>query len=182
MNKISHGARFSPLAIKLGELRDLKKYINNSHMSENAKRRLMGEIDCERNQAWRDHYAGIKGYEIFEPHPMRAVTRAMKKKYGMTAIHVQEYDGKVENVHAQNDTMVMLVVPPHDRMKKWLLRVGPAATFDRWANSTSIEREFDNKGCLVDYLLLNKAEIIEKVLASLSKDVEELHNDGYYGA
>ena len=163
----------SPLSIKLREIHDIKQSINNSHMPEGVKKAMMATCDSQMNQDWRWHYEGKVGYEITNPHPMRAITRTLKKQYGMTTINVHECDGKVENIHAANRTMVMLIVPPHDNMKKWLLRVAPFCTFDRWANSTVIENELDTQRCVVDWLQMNRTQVVEKLFESLSREVAE---------
>lgn len=172
-NAINKSAHFCPLNIKLREIHDLKQYINNSHLPDDVKRHMMTECDEQMNQAWRWHYDGKKGYEIFTTHPMRAITRLLKKHYGMTTINVHEYNGKVENIHAANNTMLMLIVPPHDNMKKWLVRVAPRCTFDRWSNSTVVEKELDTQRCVVDWLQMNKTYVIERLFESLSREVEE---------
>ena len=173
-NAINKSAHFCPLNIKLREIHDLKQYINNSRLPDDVKHHMMTECDSQMNQAWRWHYEGKKGYEIFNPHPMREITRILKKRYGMTHIDVCEINGKVQNIHATNNTMVMLVVPPHDKMKNWLIRVAPICTFDRWANSTVIEKELDNQKSVINWLALNKEQIVEKLFSALSEEVVEM--------
>ena len=173
-NAINKSAHYSPLNIKLREIHDLKQRVNNSHLPCKTKKAMMKELDREHNQAWRNHYTGVDGYEIIAPHPMRSITSILRKKYGMTTINVHEYNGKVENIHAANKTMVMLIVTPHDQMKKWLVRVAPCCTFDRWANSTVIEKEMDNQESVVTWLALSKEQILEKLFESLSREVSEM--------
>ena len=85
-NAINKYAHHSPLNIKLREIHDLKQQINNSSLPENVKRRMMTECDAQKNQAWRNHYAGVVGYEIPNTHPMRTITRLLKKHYGMSPL------------------------------------------------------------------------------------------------
>ena len=176
-NAINKSAHCCPLNIKLREIHDLKQYINNSHLPDDVKRHMMTECDEQMNQAWRWHYEGKNGYEIFNQHPMRAITRMLRKQYGMTDIDVCEINGKVQTIHAANSTMVILIVPPHDHMKKWLVRVAPRCTFDRWANSTVIEREFDTQRCVVDWLRISKMFVVEKLFDSLSEEVSEMQTE-----
>ena len=176
-NAINKSAHHSPLNIKLREIHDLKQYINNSRLPDETKQLMMKELDRERNKAWRNHHADVKGFEITNPHPMRVITRMMRKQYGMTHIDVCEIDGKVQNIHAANNTMVMLVVPPHDHMKKWLVRVAPSCTFDRWSNSTVIEKEFDTQSCVVDWLRIGKMHVVEKLFDSLSEEISEMQTE-----
>ena len=171
---INKSAHFSPLNIKLREIHDLKQYINNSRLPEDVKRKMMSECDSQMNQAWRWHHEGKKGYEVFNPHPVRDITRILKKKYGMKYIDVSEHEGKVENIHAENNELVLLVVPPHDHMKTWMVRAAPRCTFDRWANSTVIEEYLETQKDVVNWLALSKADIVEKVLKSLSEEVVEM--------
>lgn len=176
-HKIGHNEKFSPLAIKLREISAIKQAINNSHLHPNTKFAMMKEMDCQYNQAWRNHYNNVIGYEIVAPHPMRTITRVMKKLYDMSDVYVKEVNGKIEYVQGQNDHIIMLVVLPHDNMKKWMLRVAPRVTFDRWANSTVIETFFDRQDILCNYIENNKAEIIEKMFVSLSKEIDESSNE-----
>ena len=44
-HKITRNERFSPLAIKLNEIKNLKQAINNSHMPESTKKQMMNELD-----------------------------------------------------------------------------------------------------------------------------------------
>lgn len=140
-------------------------------MPESTKQAMMKDCDREANQAWRNHYAGVAGYELVAPRPMAPINTILRKEYGVTTVSVNN-----ERMHAESDSMVFLVVAPHDDMKNWLLRIAPRSTFDRWANSTVIERCLDNVECIVNWLRNEKMFVFVKVLNSLSREVEEMRD------
>lgn len=155
----------SPLYIKLRSIYVTKKQINNSKMSNCTRLHMMNECDKEANLAWRNHYAGKPGYELIEARPMSAIATTLRTEYEMK-VNITKY-----NLNAKDDSIIFLVVPPHDDMKKWLLRIAPRSTFDRWANSVVVEREFDTSEQVNAFLLNNKEYIYLKMLNSLSKEV-----------
>lgn len=169
MKNINREARNSPLAIKLREIREIKQKINDSHLPEDIKSAMMKQCDKELNKAWRAHHAGEEGYEIIKSKPMMPVVRCLKSQYKMTII-----DASDDRIDAKNDSLLILVVAPHDNFNKYLLRIAPICTFDRWANSTVIEREFDSIKWLVEWLKKNELEVVKKVLNSLSGEVSEV--------
>jgi hypothetical protein len=163
----------SPLYAKLRSIYALKKQINNAKLPLTVKKTMMNQCDCEINQAWRNHYAGIAGYELTPPRPiMKNINTVLRKEYNVDDIHMS-----TERLECTNASMIFLVMPPHDNMKKWLLRIAPRCTFDRWANSTVIEQEFDNVDCIVGFLQNAKMLIFNKILNSLSNEVVEMKRE-----
>ena len=165
-------SRNSPLYSKLRGIYELKKHINNSTMPEHAKQAMMKDCDREANQAWRNHYAGVAGYELVTPRPMAPINTILRKEYGVKTASIND-----ERLHAESDSMVFLVVAPHDEMKKWLLRIAPRSTFDRWANSVVIERQFDNVASIANWLKMEKMFVFMKVLNSLSNEVVDMKRE-----
>ena len=77
-------------------------------------------------------------------------------------------------VLAKSDTILFQVVEPHrETSEKWLLRVAALTSFDRWANSTAVEKFFDTETDLCDYLENNQVDIYKAVLENLSEEYEE---------
>lgn len=77
-------------------------------------------------------------------------------------------------VLSKSDTVLFQVVEPHrETNEKWLLRVAALASFDRWANSTAVEKFFDTETDLCDYLERNQVDIYKAVLENLSEEYEE---------
>ena len=86
---------------------------------------------------------------------------------------IREYEGHLE---AKTDTVLFMVVEPHEGTKeRWMLRVSPMASFDRWANSTAIEEFFDTEAELCNYLNENQLRIYKSLLDYLSNDYEEIY-------
>lgn len=166
MNYSKNVSRNSPLYSKLRGIYNLKKQINNSTMPESTKRAMMKDCDREANQAWRNHYAGVDGYELVAPRPMAPINTVLRKEYGVTTVSVNN-----EHMHAESDSMVFLVVAPHDDMKNWLLRIAPRSTFDRWANSVVIERVLDNPATVASWLKNEKMFVNVKILNALSREI-----------
>jgi hypothetical protein len=157
-----------PLQKKLQSIHDAKQAINNSKMSETAKRSMMAECDREWNKAWRYHYEGKKGYEIVQSDPRKCIGRVLKHTYGLKV----EY--RPEHIYAKSNTINLMVVSPHKGTDyKWLLRVAPMANFDRWSNSKVIESTFDSITLLYTYLTCAYQEICQRLFESLSREVKE---------
>lgn len=79
------------------------------------------------------------------------------------------------HIYARSDTIAALVVSPHSGTNgKWMIRVSPSASFDRWANSTAIEEFFDTSREVVNFLICDLVRIYQKLLERLSQDYEEL--------
>lgn len=95
---------------------------------------------------------------------------------------IREYDG---HLVAKTDSALFMTVSPHDGTNnKWMLRVAPIVSFDRWANSTVVEKFFDTDIELCNYLYENQSNIYKMLLECLSKDYQQLekvrkenHND-----
>lgn len=87
-----------------------------------------------------------------------------------------EYENN--NFYAKNDTIIALVVSPHEGTdNKWMLRMTPRASFDRWANSRQIEEFFDTAERLNQYLAKNRLNIYKTLLTQLSEDYKELDSE-----
>lgn len=90
---------------------------------------------------------------------------------------VGEYETTLQ---AKNDTILFLVVEPHNGTNgKWTLRAAALASFDRWANSTAVEEFFDTEIGLRNYLENNQLYIYKDVLRSLSAEYEEMYRVNY---
>lgn len=77
-----------------------------------------------------------------------------------------------------SDYIRVLVVAPHEgNDHKWLLRMSPAVSFDRWANSTSVEERFKSSEDLKSYLIVCKYKLYQQLFETLSGEYEELRNE-----
>lgn len=82
------------------------------------------------------------------------------------------YDGHLE---ARTNIVTFLVVAPHSGTKnRWLLRATTRSAFDRWANSTAIERFFETDIELCNYLHEHQLDIYKDLLAYLSEEYDEI--------
>jgi hypothetical protein len=161
-------APYSPLNMKLREIHAIKQATNNSHMSEEAKRIIMSACDSQRNQAWRWHYKGRPGYEIVKRDPRSVITRVLVDKY-----HLRVDTTSPTHMYGTNQIINLMVVSPHEGTKnRWMLRIAPMATFDRWANSTAIEQFFNSPEDVAFYLY-GVRTVYQKLFESLSREVEE---------
>lgn len=87
---------------------------------------------------------------------------------------------KYETLQAKTDTVLFLVVEPHSGTNgRWMLRVAALASFDRWANSTVVEKFFDTETDLCNYLENNQFDIYKNVLKRLSEEYEEMYRVNY---
>lgn len=85
-----------------------------------------------------------------------------------------EVDKYETTLQAKTDTVLFQVVEPHrETSEKWLLRVAALTSFDRWTNSTAVEKFFDTETDLCDYLENNQVDIYKAVLENLSEEYEE---------
>lgn len=92
--------------------------------------------------------------------------------------NIDEYEGHLE---ARTNTALFMVVEPHEGTNnRWMLRVAPIGSFDRWANSTAVEEFFDNDTELCIYLTEHQLDIYKSMLSRLSEDYEEVY-DALYG-
>lgn len=170
----------SPLNVKLREIHDIKQAVNNSHMPEGIKRKIMARCDQCVNLAWRRHYRGECGYEIINRDRRVKIKKVLKVNYRLKVDASEE-----SHLYATNEFINLMVVSPHEGTNnKWMLRVGAMATFDRWANSTALERFFDKPEHVAMYLEEHADYVYKKVLESLTCDaqdmkenIEELEND-----
>lgn len=90
---------------------------------------------------------------------------------------VDEYETTLQ---AKIDTILFLVVKPHSGTNgKWMLRAAALVSFDRWANSTTVEEFFDTEIGLRNYLENNQFYIYKDVLRSLSEEYEEMYRVNY---
>lgn len=72
------------------------------------------------------------------------------------------------------------VIAPHDGTKnKWVLRLSPAVSFDRWANSRYIEKTFESAHDMREYLYARQEIIYAQLFGMLSEDYEEMRVDNY---
>lgn len=84
-------------------------------------------------------------------------------------------EDRVYRIDASTDTIICLVIAPHEGTNyKYMLRLSTRAAFDRWANSTPIEKFFDTEKEVVDYLKNNQLEIYKQLLVYLSEEYSEL--------
>jgi hypothetical protein len=102
---------------------------------------------------------------------MKRIQNVMETLYNLRT-ETNQYN---EHIHAVNDTVIAEVVFPHSGTDgKWMLRITPFASFDRWANSCAIEKFFDSADEVSVYLETYRIDIYRKLLDYLSSDYEEL--------
>lgn len=90
---------------------------------------------------------------------------------------VDEYETTLQ---AKTDTILFMIVEPHSGTNgKWMLRAAALASFDRWANSTAVEKIFSTEIGLCNYLENNQFDIYKGVLRSLSDEYEEMYRVNY---
>lgn len=86
-------------------------------------------------------------------------------------------DSDEYHLYVNTKTVIYLIVAPHaGNDNKWMLRVSPAASFDRWANSTVIQEFFDDDMSLCDYLDKNQLYIYHELLEVLTEDYYDLYS------
>ena len=165
LNKIAPNC---PLNLKLREIHDVKQSVNNSQLPEEVKKEMMKRCDQYTNLYWRWHYEGRPGYEIIKRDTRNKIARVFAKNYGL-GVTMQP-----EHIYATDEFINAMVVSPHEGNKyRWLLRVAPMVTFDRWANSTVIEKDFGSVDEVVDYLEKNQLTIYQHLFEALSREVVE---------
>lgn len=90
---------------------------------------------------------------------------------------IEDLDGSLE---VKTGSALFLIVEPHDgNRNRWLLRASTISAFDRWANSTAIERSFETEDELCNYLGNCQTYIYKKLLNYLSEEYEDLHEAHY---
>lgn len=62
-----------------------------------------------------------------------------------------------------------------DVHSKWLLRMAPSESFDRWSVSAAVCERFDGAEQIVNYLS-DPSEIYKRLFKRLSKDYQELYS------
>ena len=100
----------------------------------------------------------------------------LKEKYNLdTTI-------KHDEIIGDNGLIKIRIEPPcktpdcREEQKKWLLRMAPSASFDRWSVSAAIEERFDNPDRIVEFLC-HVAMIYKKLFDSLSNDYMALNKE-----
>lgn len=85
---------------------------------------------------------------------------------------ITEYEGHLE---ARTNTVLYMIVEPHSGTdNRWMLRVTTISAFDRWANSTPIEKFFDSEIELYNYLYAHQLDIYKQLLEYLSLEYDEV--------
>ena len=103
---------------------------------------------------------------------MNTIKECLEKEFDLL---VTEGDHKL---HGDNDEIIALVVSPHEGNKyHYLVRFSTIASFDRWANSRAIEKEFNTTTEVVEYLKNSKLEIYKKLLKYLTNEYEYLEKE-----
>lgn len=86
---------------------------------------------------------------------------------------------KYDMVIGDNGVVKVQIEPPcknpdcRDEQKKWLLRMAPSVSFDRWSVSAAISERFDSPERVVEYLCYVSL-IYRKLFNQLSKDYKDL--------
>lgn len=88
-----------------------------------------------------------------------------------------EWDGHLE---AKNEKVIFNIVSPHSGTKnRWLLRVSTISAFDRWANSTAVEKFFETDIELCNYLYEHELYIYKELIEYLSSEYDEIYESEY---
>lgn len=92
------------------------------------------------------------------------------KGYLMEAYDCDDFNKKDISLIVQSEYIAFLIVEPHDHLDKWMLRVAPRVSFDRWGNSAVIEEFFNNETEILNYLKENQLHIYKELFFMLSND------------
>lgn len=96
----------------------------------------------------------------------------LEKKYGLECM---VYDGQV---YGTDRYIICLIVSPHSGTNsRWLVRFSAAVSFDRWANSTGVEKFFDTKDEVATYLESQQLNIYKELLKYLSEEYQDIMED-----
>mgnify|MGYP001772152489 CR=1 FL=1 len=95
----------------------------------------------------------------------------------MEAYDCDDFNKKYISLIVQSEDIAFLIVEPHDHLDKWMLRVAPRASFDRWGNSAVIQAYFNNETALLNYLENNQLDIYKALFSSLSDDYKYLSDN-----
>ena len=100
---------------------------------------------------------------------------ALRDKYNITTGVQQGI------VFGDNGLIKVQIEPPctnpncRKEQKKWLLRMAPSESFDRWSVSAAICERFDNTEQMAEYLS-NSTEVYKALFKKLSKGYKELYD------
>ncbi len=101
---------------------------------------------------------------------MKYIQLRLKMGYGIQSDII--HDDAV--LHGCSDNIVVMVCAPHDNYPNWLLRMSPAATFDRWSNSCCIEQYFSTWRDLYRYLDDSADDIYRQLFEYMSDEYKYL--------
>ena len=88
----------------------------------------------------------------------------------MEAYDCDDFNKKDISLIVQSEDIAFLIIEPHGHLDKWMLRVAPRASFDRWGNSAVIEEFFNNETEILNYLKENQLHIYKELFFVLSND------------
>ena len=104
---------------------------------------------------------------------MDKVRDVLKEKYNI------DTSVKYGMIIGDNGLIKIQIEPPRpncdsvDEHSKWLLRMAPSASFDRWSVSAAISERFNGTNQIVERLC-HTADVYRKMFAQLSNDYKEL--------
>lgn len=85
---------------------------------------------------------------------------------------IYEFEGHLE---ARTGTVIFMIVEPHSGTRnRWLLRVTTESAFDRWANSTAVEKFFNTDIELCNYLHEHQLDIYKDLVGYLSREYDDV--------
>jgi hypothetical protein len=100
----------------------------------------------------------------------------LKEKYNLDTVV------KHDELNGDNGLIKVRVEPPcsnpdcRDEQKKWLLRMAPSASFDRWSVSAAIEKRFDDPDQVLEFLCYT-AMVYRTLFSAISKDYVTLSEE-----
>jgi hypothetical protein len=104
---------------------------------------------------------------------MQSVQSVLKHRYNVNA------EIKHGMIVGDNGFTKVQVEPPcqnpncREDQKKWLLRMAPSQSFDRWSVSAAVSERFDRIEQIVEYLY-NSSKVYAALFNKLSADYKEL--------
>lgn len=101
------------------------------------------------------------------------IQRRLKEDFGVEAKLFPDGSG----LAGHSDLITVLVRAPNGDDPKWLLRMSPSASFDRWANSMCIEERFDSGAEIRSYFYLHEKDIWKQLLRTLSEEYAEIEEE-----
>jgi hypothetical protein len=98
------------------------------------------------------------------------------KNHYTTNCYLTEVDDFEGELYINVDDIIsfMIVAPHSGTNNQYMLRVSTLSAFDRWANSTAIEKFFNTEFELIDYLNEHQLDIYKELLSYLSEEYNEL--------